>query len=154
MATVDCNRDCRDDFDDFDDLAPPARGSQKGLEKLADSGKGKGFLSYDEVSESMPADVGSDQIDDVVGSLGDEDIEIVDGATQVKIAPKRIAEEEAGDEGVYPDGALGAAAKFNGEPASEVIHGGLGGGVAHDAGHGAGDGGGRVVDHAGRSGGE
>jgi RNA polymerase primary sigma factor len=33
----------------------------------------------------------------VVGALGDEDIEIVDGATQVKIAPKRIAEEEAGE---------------------------------------------------------
>ncbi|MFP5407293.1 MAG: sigma-70 factor domain-containing protein, partial [Gammaproteobacteria bacterium] len=29
--------------------------------------------------------------------IGDEDIEIVDGATQVKIAPKRIADEEAGD---------------------------------------------------------
>jgi RNA polymerase primary sigma factor len=32
----------------------------------------------------------------VIGALGDEDIEIVDGATQVKIAPKRIADEEAG----------------------------------------------------------
>jgi RNA polymerase primary sigma factor len=31
----------------------------------------------------------------VMSALGDEDIEIVDAATQVKIAPKRIAEEEA-----------------------------------------------------------
>jgi RNA polymerase primary sigma factor len=85
-----------DELGDFDD-APQARGSSKGLEKLADAGKGKGFLSYDEVSESLPGDVAPDQIDDVVGALGDEDIEIVDGATQVKIAPKRIADEEAGD---------------------------------------------------------
>jgi RNA polymerase primary sigma factor len=61
-----------------------------------DGQKGKAFLTYDEVSESMPNDV-PDQLDDVVGSIGDEDIEIVDGATQVKIAPKRIADEEAGD---------------------------------------------------------
>ncbi len=33
------------------------------------------------------------QMDDVMGALGDEDIEIVDAATQVKIAPKRIVEE-------------------------------------------------------------
>jgi RNA polymerase primary sigma factor len=85
-----------DELGDFDE-APQARGSSKGLEKLADAGKGKGFLSYDEVSESLPGDVAPDQIDDVVGALGDEDIEIVDGATQVKIAPKRIADEEAGD---------------------------------------------------------
>jgi RNA polymerase primary sigma factor len=36
-------------------------------------------------------------MDDVMGVLGDEDIEIVDAATQVKIAPKRIVEEEAAD---------------------------------------------------------
>ncbi len=42
----------------------------------------------------MPADVSVDQMDDVMGVLGDEDIEIVDAATQVKIAPKRIVEEE------------------------------------------------------------
>ena len=59
--------------------------------------KGKGFLTYDEVSESMPADVVADQMDDALGALGDEDIEIVDAATQVKIAPKRIVEEEAVD---------------------------------------------------------
>ena len=39
--------------------------------------------------------VAADQVEDVMSALGDEDIEIVDAATQVKIAPKRIAEEEA-----------------------------------------------------------
>src|SRR6478609_8919143 len=70
---------------------------RKAIEKLVETGKSKGFLTYDEVNEALPADVAPDQIDDVVGALGDEDIEFVDGATQVKIAPKRIAEEEAGE---------------------------------------------------------
>ncbi|AGP37835.1 RNA polymerase sigma factor RpoD [Sorangium sp. So ce296] len=70
---------------------------RKTLEKLVETGKSKGFLTYDEVNDALPADVAPDQLDDVVGALGDEDIEIVDGATQVKIAPKRIADEEAGE---------------------------------------------------------
>ena len=70
---------------------------RKTLEKLVETGKSKGFLTYDEVNDALPADVAPDQLDDVVGALGDEDIEIVDGATQVKIAPKRIAEEEASE---------------------------------------------------------
>ncbi len=70
---------------------------RKTLEKLVEQGKSKGFLTYDEVNDALPADVAPDQLDDVVGALGDEDIEIVDGATQVKIAPKRIAEEEASE---------------------------------------------------------
>ncbi|MFO0614077.1 MAG: RNA polymerase sigma factor RpoD [Polyangiaceae bacterium] len=83
----------------MDSEVPPPRasGSGKGLEKLVESGKAKGFLTYEEVNEALPQDMAPDQIDDVVGALGDEDIEIVDGATQVKIAPKRIAEEEAGE---------------------------------------------------------
>ncbi len=87
----------------LDSDIPPARASSGGgsgrssLEKLVEQGKSKGFLTYEEVNEALPPDVAPDQIDDVVGALGDEDIEIVDGATQVKIAPKRIADEEAGE---------------------------------------------------------
>ncbi|MBX2897990.1 MAG: RNA polymerase sigma factor RpoD, partial [Cyclobacteriaceae bacterium] len=62
-----------------------------------ENGKAKGFMTYDEVNESLPADVSVDQMDDVMGVLGDEDIEIVDAATQVKIAPKRIVEETAAE---------------------------------------------------------
>ncbi|WP_420814265.1 RNA polymerase sigma factor RpoD [Labilithrix luteola] len=69
-------------------------GNGKDTQQLMENGKSKGFLTYDEVNESMPADVVADQMDDVMSVLGDEDIEIVDAATQVKIAPKRIVEEE------------------------------------------------------------
>src|SRR5271169_3785178 len=71
---------------------------RKEVQQLIEMGKSKGFLTYDEVNDALPADMNApEQLDDVVGALGDEDIEIVDGATQVKIAPKRIADEEAGE---------------------------------------------------------
>src|SRR6266404_6290851 len=69
---------------------------RKEVQQLIDLGKAKGFLTYEEVNDALPADVvAADQVEDVMSALGDEDIEIVDAATQVKIAPKRIAEEEA-----------------------------------------------------------
>jgi len=94
--------------------ARTGRASSKDVELAGENGaaqgqgqagaKGKGFLTYDEVSDNsaMPADPGVDQIDDVMGVIGDEDIEIVDAATQVKIAPKRIVEEEAAEKKQVP----------------------------------------------------
>src|SRR6187549_3784819 len=67
-----------------------------GVQQLIELGKSKGYLTYEEVNDALPTNVVSaDQIDDVMSMLGDEDIEIVDATTQVKIAPKRIADEEA-----------------------------------------------------------
>ncbi len=77
---------------------------RKELQQLIEMGKSKGFLTYDEVNDALPADmVAADQMDDVLGVLGDEDIEIVDAATQVKIAPKRIAEEQHAEQKVSRD---------------------------------------------------
>ena len=68
---------------------------RKEKEQVPDSPKSqKNFLTFDEVSDNMPADVASDQMDDMMGLGDDGDIEIVDAATQVKIAPKRIVEDE------------------------------------------------------------
>ena len=64
---------------------------RKEVQQLIEMGKSKGFLTYEEVNDALPPDViAADQMDDVMGALGDEDIEIVDAATQVKIAPKRV----------------------------------------------------------------
>ena len=75
--------------------ASEKNGKSAKVQALVEQGKAKGFLTYDEVNDALPqtTDV-TDQMDDVMGVLGDEDIEIVDAATQVKIAPKRIVEEE------------------------------------------------------------
>ena len=51
----------------------------------------KSILTYEEVSDAMPADVGPDPMDDV---LADDDIGIVDATTRVKLAPKRIVDGE------------------------------------------------------------
>src|ERR1700681_840585 len=75
---------------------------RKEVQQLIEMGKSKGFLTYDEVNDALPADVVADQMDDVMGVLGDEDIEIVDAATQVKIAPTRIAQEEAAEKKQVP----------------------------------------------------
>ena len=64
------------------------------LRSLFEQGKSKGYLTFDEVNDAIPSDMNADQIDDVVGALTAEDIQIVDGATQVKISPSRVAKEE------------------------------------------------------------
>src|SRR5580658_6026311 len=77
---------------------------RKEVQQLIEMGKSKGFLTYDEVNDALPADmVAADQMDDVLGVLGDEEIEIVAAATQVKIAPKRIAEEQHAEQKVSRD---------------------------------------------------
>jgi RNA polymerase primary sigma factor len=50
----------------------------------------------DEADEAAQIEVASnDQVDDALSMLGDEDIEIVDGATQVKIATARLADADS-----------------------------------------------------------
>jgi RNA polymerase primary sigma factor len=74
---------------------PPRSSQPQGkLQNLFEQGKTKGFLTYDEVNDAIPTDMGPDQIDDVVGALTAEDIQIVDGATQVKIQPGRMLVDE------------------------------------------------------------
>jgi len=52
---------------------------RKEVQQLIDLGKAKGFLTYEEVNDALPADVvAADQVEDVMSALGDEDIEIVD----------------------------------------------------------------------------
>ena len=49
------------------------------VQQLIDLGKEKGFLTYDEVNDILPADmVSSEQIDDVMSMLVEMDIEVVD----------------------------------------------------------------------------
>ena len=51
------------------------------VKALMERGRDKGFLTYDEVNDALPADiVSSEQIDDVMSMFGDHDIEVVDDA--------------------------------------------------------------------------
>ena len=61
----------------------------------------KAFLGdYEEEDEVATTEANVDQMDDMMDVLGDEDIGIVDSSTQVKIAPKRLAEEESAEKKV------------------------------------------------------
>ena len=80
------------------DAAAAAKANGKSAkEQLISLGKSKGFLTYDDVHEALPGeDVGPDQMDDVLSALDDEDIEVVDDANNIKIAPHRGGEDEIG----------------------------------------------------------
>src|SRR5471032_540058 len=59
---------------------------RKEVKDLLTLGRDKGFLTYDEVNDALPAYiVSSDQIDDVMSMFGDNDIAIVDEANKVKL---------------------------------------------------------------------
>ncbi len=62
---------------------------RKEVKDLLEVGRQKGFLTYDEVNDALPADiVSSDQIDDVMSMFGDNDIEIVDAPEGRPAAPR------------------------------------------------------------------
>ncbi len=63
------------------------------VKALIDRGREKGFLTYDEVNDALPTEiVSSDQIDDVMSLFGENDIEIVDDATKVKLPEQKPPE--------------------------------------------------------------
>ena len=70
---------------------------KKEVKKLIDLGKEKGYLTYDDVNDMLPAEVVSpDQIDDVMSIFGEMDIEVVDSNQRVTLgsAGEDLAEEE------------------------------------------------------------
>jgi len=66
------------------------------VKALMERGRDKGFLTYDEVNDALPADiVSSEQIDDVMSMFGDHDIEVVDDAKKMKLPDKPPEQPEA-----------------------------------------------------------
>jgi len=58
---------------------------RKEVQNLLERGRVKGFLTYDEVNEALPPDVvTSDQIDELMIRLGNEEIDLVDSASQAR----------------------------------------------------------------------
>ena len=65
------------------------------VQQLIDLGREKGFLTYDEVNDLLPADmVSSEQIDDVMSMFGELDIEIVDSEQKIALPKDRGLEDE------------------------------------------------------------
>ncbi len=76
------------------------------FQQLIETGKEKGFLTYDEVNEALPEDmVGASQIEDVMTMFGELDIEIIDTgskSTGLKRSPSNGSETEDEEEEEAP----------------------------------------------------
>ncbi|MBD1400629.1 RNA polymerase sigma factor RpoD [Pelovirga terrestris] len=69
------------------------------VQQLIDMGKEKGFLTYDEVNDMLPASmVSSEQLEDVMSMFGEMDIEIVDNDSKISSSKDTDIDEEE-DEG-------------------------------------------------------
>jgi RNA polymerase primary sigma factor len=82
-----------------EDTAAVSATELRGLDRLLDEGRRKGFLTLEEVNGALPAMVSSDQIDEVLTLFGDNDIEVVDA----RRARPRAAEPRDEDAGVSND---------------------------------------------------
>jgi RNA polymerase primary sigma factor len=73
----------------------PKGRDRKEVQQLIELGKSKGQLTYDEIHEALPPDAqgSADQIDELMGILSDEEIEVV-GSETVKVAARRAAESD------------------------------------------------------------
>jgi len=71
-----------------DEVFQEAR-DRKDIQQLLLKGKDKGFVTYQEVNESLPDDMAnSDQLDDLVSFLGDSEIDVVDSAREAAVEKK------------------------------------------------------------------
>jgi len=84
------------------------------VQQLIDIGKEKGYLTYDEVNDVLPADmVSSDQIEDVMSMFGEMDIEVVDSDQKIDTLPERqnadsdVLDDDEDEETEFDAGTLG-----------------------------------------------
>ena len=88
--------------------------SMEEVQQLIDLGKEKGYLTYDEVNDILPADmVSSDQLDDVMSMFGEMDIEVVDTEQKMSLRKDQdlddedIGDDEEEEESEFEAGILG-----------------------------------------------
>jgi len=84
------------------------------IKKLIDTGKEKGYLTYDQVNDLIPQDVHSpEDLDDLLTTIGTQGIDVLDGPKLPSSAlDKKFDEEEAGED-VELDLTPGAMEKTN-----------------------------------------
>ncbi|MBN1956742.1 MAG: RNA polymerase sigma factor RpoD [Desulfuromonadales bacterium] len=78
------------------------------VQQLIDMGKEKGFLTYDEVNDMLPASmVSSEQLEDVMSMFGEMDIEIVDSDSKVSSSKDEDSDDDDESEVELEAGTLG-----------------------------------------------
>jgi RNA polymerase primary sigma factor len=86
------------------------------IKKLIDTGKEKGYLTYDQVNELIPHDVVSpEDLDDLLTTIGTQGIDVLEGPKLPSSAAldKKFEESEEGSEDVELDLTPGALEKTN-----------------------------------------
>ena len=86
------------------------------IKKLIDTGKEKGYLTYDQVNDLIPHDVHSpDDLDDLLTTIGTQGIDVLEGPKLPSSAAldKKFEEAEEGSEDVELDLTPGAMEKTN-----------------------------------------
>ena len=69
------------------------------IRALVDEGKKKGFLTYDDMNRFLPEDIVSpERIDDILRTLEEMGIELVDGEEQAEVGERGIEESEEAEE--------------------------------------------------------
>jgi RNA polymerase primary sigma factor len=65
------------------------------VQKLIDTGKEKGFLSYDEISDSLPAEItaSAEELDNLFAAFGSAGIEVVEGDPSEKNDDKKPSDD-------------------------------------------------------------
>src|SRR5215218_1611199 len=69
--------------------------NNKEIKKLLDMGVQRGFLTYVEVNELLPPEIISpDQLDEIIGLLAENEVEVIDAAKR----PKDSEDDEEGED--------------------------------------------------------
>ncbi|MBI3753642.1 MAG: RNA polymerase sigma factor RpoD [Deltaproteobacteria bacterium] len=76
-------------------MAKPAHNNSAEIHKLVEAGKDKGFLTYDEINDALPQEGFSvDDMDNLLETLGEMGIEVVDSADKASAAEEMVEEKE------------------------------------------------------------
>ncbi|HUS19690.1 MAG TPA: RNA polymerase sigma factor RpoD [Terriglobales bacterium] len=83
------------------------------IQKLIDTGKEKGYLTYDQVNDLLPGDIHSpDDLDDLLTTIGTQGIDVLEGPKMPGAELEKTADIEAGED-VELDLTPGALEKTN-----------------------------------------
>ncbi|NMB76409.1 MAG: RNA polymerase sigma factor RpoD [Myxococcales bacterium] len=86
----------------------PSPRDRKEVQELLLKGKDKGYVTFQEVNESLPEDmVSSDQLDDLVNFLSDADIDVVDEPQEIPVEKKFVPTEVERDDDLGEEGGVG-----------------------------------------------
>jgi RNA polymerase primary sigma factor len=76
----------------------------KNIQKLIKDGKERGFISYEEINDFLPADINTDQIEELVILLAENGIEMISKAQNEQAMPCKLDEEDEEQEELHLDG--------------------------------------------------